>query len=147
MIYGNICSTEIDDKKIWLSDLHIKACYYNSLVDFDIVCKKILGLDNKIRFAGIINEKGRLIAGGLREGLKSLEDPKDDEMLFMELALRVKMRREFDKQLGSVKFAMSLREKVIVMSFPTGANHILYISADTSLDYGVIPSKILKILQ
>ena len=57
----------------------------------------------------MINERGKLLAGGLREGLKSLEDPKDDEMLFMELALRVRMRKEFDKQLGSVKFAMSLR--------------------------------------
>lgn len=29
----------------------------------------------------------------------------------MELALRVKMRKEFDKQLGPVNFAIALREK------------------------------------
>ena len=49
---------------------------------------------------------------------KALEDEKKDEMLFMELALRVKMRSEFDDDLGKVKFSMSFREKLIVMSFP-----------------------------
>jgi hypothetical protein len=117
------------------------------LVDFDDVCKRVMALDKDLRFVGIINERGKLLAGGLREGLKSLEDPKDDEMLFMELALRVRMRKEFDNQLGSVKFAMSFREKVIVMSFPLADSNILYISADTGLDYGKIPAKVLKILQ
>lgn len=105
-----------------------------------------MALDKEMRFVGVINERGKLLAGGLREGLKSLEDPKDDEMLFMELALRVRMRKEFDKQLGQVKFAMSFREKVIVMSFPIGDN-ILYVSADTKLDYGKIPPKILEFLR
>lgn len=105
-----------------------------------------MALDKEIRFVGIINERGKLLAGGLREGLKPLEDPKDDEMLFMELALRVRMRKEFDKQLGPVKFAMSFREKVIVMSFSIGDSSILYVSADTKLDYGKIPSKILEII-
>ncbi len=117
------------------------------MVDFDDVCKSVMALDKEIRFVGVINERGKLLAGGLREGLKSLEDPKDDEMLFMELALRVRMRKEFDNQLGSVKFAMSFREKVIVMSFPLADSNILYVSADTELDYGKIPPKVLKILQ
>lgn len=103
-------------------------------------------MDKEIRFVGIINEKGKQIAGGLRKGLKSLEDPKDDEMLFMELALRVRMRKEFDKQLGRVKFAMSLREKVIIMSFPMNDN-ILYVSANPNLDYGKISQKILEIIR
>ena len=117
-----------------------------SLVDFDTVCKNVLDLDNRIRFAGIINEKGKLVAGGLRTGLKSLEDPKDDEMLFMELALRVKMRQEFDKQLGPVKFSLSMREKVVVMSFPIGNSQVLYVSSDRGLEFASVPMRILEIL-
>ena len=118
-----------------------------SLVDLNATCKNVLDLDDKIRFAGIINEKGKLVAGGLRSGLKSLEDPKDDEMLFMELALRVKMRQEFDKQLGAVKFSLSMREKVIVMSFPLGNSQVLYVSADRNLDFASVAMKILEIVQ
>lgn len=113
--------------------------------DYDSVCKKIMDLDSRIRFVGIINTRGKLLAGGLREGLQSLEDPKDDEMLFTEVALRARMRKEFDNQLGRVRFAMSVREKVIIMSFPV-EDDILYVSANTDLDYGKIPAKILQLL-
>jgi len=72
-----------------------------------------MAVDPKIRFAGVINERGRLVAGGMKENVEPLENEKDDEMIFMELALRVKMRKEFDKQLGSVNFAMASRERAI----------------------------------
>jgi len=114
-------------------------------MDLESLCKKVMDLDPKIRFAGIINEKGRLVAGGMREGMESLASSKDREMLFMELALRVKMRKEFDKQLGAVKFAMSYREKCIIMSFPLDDN-ILYVSANASLDFKKNSLMILKIL-
>ncbi len=116
-------------------------------MDFDSICKKTMELDSAIRFAGVINEKGRLVAGGMRKGLAPLESPKEDEMLFMELALRVRMRKEHDKQLGSVKFAMSYREKTILISFPLDDNNILYVSGETELDYKEIPSKILEIIR
>jgi hypothetical protein len=114
-------------------------------MDFEKMCKKVLETDSKIRFAGAINGKGRLFAGGMREGLKSLEESKDDEMLYMELVLRTKMRREFDHVLGPVKFAMSYREKAIVMSFPMDEN-VLLISAEQGFDYANAPFKILKLL-
>ena len=114
-------------------------------MDFEVVCKKVMDIDPKIRFAGMINDKGRLIAGGMKEGKKPFEDTKDDEMLFMELVLRTKMRREFDQQLGKVKFAMSYREKAIVMSFPLD-EYVMLISAEKGLDFADIPFKIIKIL-
>ena len=47
----------------------------------------------------------------------------------MELALRVKMRQEFDKDFGKVNFSLSYREKLIVMSFPFNKN-VLFVSMD-----------------
>ena len=115
-------------------------------MDFEAICKKIMSMDPKIRFAGMVNNQGRLVAGGMREDKKSLEDKKDDEMLFMELVLRTKMRKEFDKQLGPVKFAMSYRDKAVVMSFPVN-EHVLLVSAEKEIDFAKIPFKILKVLE
>ncbi|MGQ0795737.1 MAG: DUF6659 family protein [Nitrosopumilaceae archaeon] len=115
-------------------------------MDFEKICNKVMSLDSKIRFAGIINNQGRLVAGGMREGKTPLEDEKDDEMLFMELVLRTKMRKEFDKQLGAVRFAMSYRDKAVVMSFPV-SEHVMLISAEKEIDFAKIPFKILKILE
>ena len=101
--------------------------------------------DNQIRFAGVINERGRLVAGGMRENVEPLESEKDDEMIFMELALRVKMRKEFDRQLGQVNFAMASRERALAMSFLIGED-ILYVVSEPDADYGLLPKKILKLI-
>lgn len=114
-------------------------------MDYDTICKKVSELDPKIRFVGIINQNGRLVSGGMREGISSLEDARDDEMLYMELVLRAKMRKEFDKVLGPVEFAMSYREKLTIMSFPLD-NNVLLVSGEKGIDFTNIPFKILKII-
>ena len=112
---------------------------------FRSICDQIMKLDPKIRFAGIINNKGRLIDGGMKDGISTLSSAKDDEMLFMELVIRVKMRQEFDAKLGKVKFAMALREKILEMSFQVD-NHILFVVSESGDDFEVLPKKILKII-
>ncbi|MAY24606.1 MAG: hypothetical protein CMO17_03580 [Thaumarchaeota archaeon] len=120
--------------------------YYTNLVDENELCAKVSKIDPKIRFSGLINNKGRLIAGGMIGSVKSLEDEKEDEMLFMELALRVKMRQEFDKDFGKVNFTLSHREKLIVMSFPFDKK-VLFVSMDKRKEFDKIPFKILKLIE
>jgi|TARA_Y100000310_G_scaffold110390_1_gene108782 hypothetical protein len=115
-------------------------------MEYDDLCKLSQKIDPKIRFAGVINSKGRLIAGGMVSSKKALEDVKKDEMLFMELALRVKMRSEFDDELGKVKFSMSLREKLIVMSFPI-KNDILMVSMERKTQFEKIAFSVLKLIE
>ncbi len=115
------------------------------IYDFTNICRITMALDPKIRFVGVINERGKLVAGGMKENIEPLENLKDDEMLFMELALRVKMRKDFDAQMGSVNFAMSSREHAIAISTNIN-NEILYVVAEPDADYGELPKKILKIV-
>ena len=114
--------------------------------NFDAICKEVFELDEKIRSTRIINGKGKLVAGGMRQGLQSLEDAKKDEMLFMELSLRVRMRHEFDEEFGAVEFSLSYRGKVILMSFPIGEN-VLFVSSERQLDLGKNPFNILDIIK
>ena len=104
-------------------------------------CKKILS-EPEIRFAGIISEMGKLIAGGFKKGIIPLEDDSGRQKLYMELALRVATRREFDSFMGRVKYSVSRREKVVVMSFPL-KNCILMVVAEPNVNidrfaYGII---------
>jgi hypothetical protein len=109
------------------------------------MCKKIHELEPKIRFAGLINPNGRLVAGGMKPGYQSLEEERDNEMLYMELVLRAKMRKEFDKAFGPVKFAMSYRDKLIVMSFPIN-DHVLLVSVEKDVDFSKLPFKIVELI-
>ena len=112
-------------------------------MDYENLCTLVQKIDSKVRFAGVINSKGRLIAGGMAPSKKRLGDRKRDEMLYMELALRVKMRREFDDDLGKVKFSMSFREKLIVMSFPM-EDDVLMVSMERKTKFEQIAFSILK---
>ena len=115
--------------------------------DLEKICNEIMKLDPKMRSARIINSRGHLVAGGMKEGLHSLEDSKQDEMMFMELALRVRMRHDFDKEFGQVHFSMSYRDKVIIMSFPLLHDDVLLASAEHGIDFKEIPFKILEIIK
>ena len=99
-----------------------------------------------MRSARFINNRGHLVAGGMKKGLLSLEAQKQDEMMFMELALRVRMRHEFDNEFGEVHFSMSYRDKVIIMSFPLTDDNVLLVSCEKDIDFGKIPFKILKLI-
>ena len=112
--------------------------------DYQKICDDIKKLDG-IRFAGVINERGKLVEGGMKQDIQTLSGKKDDEMLFMELVLRVKMRQEFDTQLGKVSFAMALRDKVLEMSFPLDKS-VLFVVAEPSVSYATMPQKILGII-
>ena len=116
------------------------------IYDYSKICDSVKSLDPKIRFAGVINERGRLVAGGMKENVEPLESEKDDEMIFMELALRVKMRKEFDKQLGPVNFALASRQRALAMSFLVN-DDILYVVSEPDADYGVLPKSIMDILE
>ena len=111
------------------------------------ICQQILKLDPKMRSARFINARGHLAAGGMKDGLLSLEAKKQDEMMFMELALRVRMRHEFDTEFGIVHFSLSYRDKVIVMSFPLNNDDVLLVSCEKDTNFGDIPFKILKIIE
>ena len=115
-------------------------------MDYENMCTLVQKIDSDIRFVGIINSKGRLVAGGMVSSKKRLGDRKGDEMLYMELALRVRMRREFDDDLGKVEFSMSFREKLIVMSFPI-KNDVLMVSMESKTQFEKIAFHILKLAE
>ena len=119
----------------------------DNIEELENICQDILKLDTKMRSARFINARGHLTAGGMKGSLLSLEAKKQDEMMFMELALRVRMRHEFDTEFGIVHFSLSYRDKVIVMSFPLSNDDVLLVSCEKDTDFGDIPFKILKIIE
>ena len=119
----------------------------DNVEELEKTCQKIIKLSTKMRSARFINSRGHLVAGGMKKGLFSLEAQKQDEMMFMELALRVRMRHEFDNEFGIVHFSLSYRDKVIVMSFPLSNDDVLLVSCEKDTDFGDIPFKILKMIE
>ncbi len=109
---------------------------------YDQKCNLLLK-EPEVRFTGVLDHMGNLIAGGFKDGIKPLEDETEIRKMFMEVALRVATRSEFDQSLGEVEYSASRRKKVVVLSFPLGKK-ILLISADKNIDIDKTASKIMK---
>lgn len=112
---------------------------------YDEKCKKLLD-EKEIRFAGIINEYGKLISGGFKEGITPLEDDETKLQSFMEFVSKVSIRKEFDESLGPINYLAARRDKAVLVSFPFPVSKILLlISAEPTADIENLAAKVVDI--
>jgi hypothetical protein len=114
---------------------------------FEKLCNDIFALNPNIRFAGVINNMGTLVAGGMRQSVKSMEDKVDSSKLNLESVLRSEMRKDFDTQFGKTIYSYSEREKIKVASFPLQNDQLLRVSIEKQeQSHEKIIENILKII-
>ena len=112
------------------------------------LCNKIFSINQNIRFAGVITKMGRLVAGGMKPNLESLEDKNDSSKLYVQFALMTEMRKDFDSTFGKAIYSFTEREKIKLASFPLDDNHILRISIEKEEnDHAQIIQSILDIIR
>lgn len=80
--------------------------------DLTAVVNKIIDLSPKMRFVGIIDLKGNIVEGIMKEGKTSLESQREQEHFCQQIAERRRMRRGFDRSLGKVSYVHVERERV-----------------------------------
>jgi len=85
--------------------------------EYEKKCQDILD-DDEIRYAGLLDESGTLLAGGQKPGMSIRLSEEKLQSVSKELASRVAKRKKFDEELGYVKYSASRREHVVIMSFP-----------------------------
>ncbi len=111
----------------------------------NIKCKKLLDED-KIRFAGIIDEKGELLAGGFKKGISRLMSNGQKLSEFMALSFKYSGSREFDEELGLLNYVASRRDRLVLLCFPLPLSHnVLLVSAEPEVNVEEIASKVVKI--
>jgi hypothetical protein len=94
-------------------------------LNFEKLCQQVFALHDDIRYAGIIDDFGALIAGGMRKGIDSITAEDNDELYLVQTALRKSMRQRFDKTMGRARFAYVEREKISMLTFYMEKNTLL----------------------
>ena len=111
------------------------------------LCERIYTTNQAVRFAGVITKMGRLVAGGMRPDLESLEDKEGSSKLYVQFALMSEMRKDFDDIFGKAIYSFTEREKIKLASFPLDDNHILRVSIEKKeKDHAQIIQGILDII-
>ena len=112
--------------------------------NYEEKCSKILEIDS-IRFAVLIDPLGKILAGGLKQGLEMKLGKDELASVLKEIAIRVSKRKKHDNELGRVKYSASRREDVVIMSFPIFDNSIVIV-AEPNVNIDRISWQIIQIL-
>ena len=108
-------------------------------------CTRLLAVDG-IRFAGIIDDGGNLIAGGFGDGIEPLEGDETRLKSFMEFVSRVSIRNEYDSSLGPINYLAARRDKAVLVSFPFPLTRVLLlVSAEPASNIEDLASKVVDV--
>ena len=97
------------------------------------IVEEIIDLDPQMRFAAIIDLRGNISEAIMKEGKTSLKSQKEEEHFCKQVAIRRKIRQQFDKSLGSVSYVHIERQKVTqIVIYPK--RKTVYVTMEPGID-------------
>jgi hypothetical protein len=114
------------------------------------ICEEIVELDGSIRFAGIANDMGKLVAAKFKRGVQALLTKEEIEDNIIKAVLRMKTREDYEQKLGKTIYTFALYDKVKRASIALDheSYSLLMVSFDIAADHEpIILHKILPRLR
>jgi hypothetical protein len=116
-------------------------------MDYDNLCKQILNLDPKVRFAGICDDSGEIKYGGQRKGIKNLLSQEETKRSYLQALARWELRNVLAAKIGKGKYAMAEYEKIKRITVPLENDHLLLVTTEVEADHRTIINNVLKLVQ
>jgi len=101
--------------------------------DLNILCDRVLRIASKIRFVGIANHLGTLIASSYRHNLVPLLTREETSHYVLQSVLRSATREDFESKLGRQEYSIGKYQNVIRATVP-----IIYIEDDDKTKQNVV---------
>ena len=116
-------------------------------MDYGKLCKEILDLDPKIRYAGVCDDTGETKFGGQREGIQNLLSPDENKRSNLQALARWALRNTLSPKVGKGRYAMAEYEKVKRITIPLEDNsHLLLVTTEMNADHTRIIQQVLKLV-
>ena len=116
-------------------------------MNYDNLCKQILNVDPKVRFAGICDNSGEIKYGGQRKGIKNLLSPEETKRSNLQALARWGLRNVLASKIGKGKYAMAEYEKIKRITVPLENDHLLLVTTEVEADHRTIINNVLKLVQ
>ncbi len=105
----------------------------NHKIDLLPIVEDIIALDPMMRFMAIIDLKGNISEAIMKKGKTSLKSQKEEEHFCKQVAIRRKIRQQFDKSLGPVNYVHIERLKVTqIVLYPK--RKTVYVTMEPNMD-------------
>jgi len=104
-------------------------------VDYNEMSKQILDLDPKVRFAGVANSKGEMIAGGHKENVEKILVGDEVNMSIHYALQKRDLYTNLAYKLGRERSSITEYAIVTLISIPVNSNELFMISVEPRADY------------
>ena len=105
-------------------------------------CSRILAISPRIRYAGIMNNFGRTLAGSLRKGVVPLLRQDEARNEYFIEAARNQLRKNFERSIGRTEYTFTENEKVKILTIAS-EEHLYYIT----MDKDTLANEVAKIIE
>jgi len=103
--------------------------------NYDELSKQILDLDPKVRFAGVANSKGEMIAGGHKENVEKILVGDEVKMSIHYALQKRDLYTNLAYKLGNERSSITEYAIVTLINVPINSNELLLISVEPRADY------------
>jgi len=116
-------------------------------MDYDGLCKNILELDSKIRFAGVVNTKGVQINSMNQEGVEDYLSPSELKMSIHYSMVEWEKSKNLSHKIGNERASVVEYDKVTLVSIPLNNSDLFVASIEPNEDYFKMILKMKPLIQ
>ncbi len=104
---------------------------------------RIMRFDRRIRFAALVDGNGRILEGGMREGVEPIEPLEKTPQLIAKL-VSVQKAEDLADFFGKPEYSILVHEKIIALIFRRGTRFVL-VTADRRFGFSKV-AKLCKLV-
>ena len=104
-------------------------------INYDDLSKQILDLDSQVRFAGVANSKGEMVAGGHKENVEQMLVDDEVGMAIHYAIQKTELFTNLAYKIGHERSSITEYEKVTMISIPINSRELFLISTEPRADY------------
>ena len=116
-------------------------------MEYAKLCSLILGIEPQIRSAFVYRSNGEILAGGMRNGVKSLLPIDEVTRSVHSTISRWNSRKSLFPFLGTGKYSITEYEKIKRISFLLNTKAYLIITTEVEVKHDAVIQKILQLLE
>ena len=103
--------------------------------NYDKLSKQVLDLDPQVRFAGVANSKGEMIAGGYKDNVEKILEGDDVKMSIHYALQKRDLYTNLAYKIGSERSSITEYDVVTLISIPINSSELFMISTEPRADY------------
>jgi hypothetical protein len=104
-------------------------------VNYNELTKQVLNIYPEVKFAGVVNVKGEIVAGGHKENVTQILEGDEVKMSIHYAIQKRDLYTNLAYKIGHEKSAVTEFEKVIMISIPMNSNELFLVRTDKGINY------------